>query len=562
MPANGQILFGGRHEGFGFPLTSRKVVTALHVATAGDPSALRFRPYGGTEVPVVDVELDPVLDTAILHLDRDVPALLRWREASASMEYMVESQPAPGDVYLTGTVEVPRARFTPDDGVEPIDGLQLHVKQGLGSYNGYSGSAVISRDDASVIGLLIEQVPDRRDEPPPGQRPATGALWAVPIADIVKRFGLVTERQPESADHTVQNLKTALHKQQEPTADRWVPALVFAHEPDTLVDHVLFTPDGKLLVTAGGDQAGNDRTVRIWDVTRDQAVGQPLRHEDRIRSISVSGDGTRLATVSGGRAAVWNLATPEEPIWEHRSEAWISDLSLSPDGELVALALGPGTSAIWEIGGADKSVLDRGVFNVAFSPDGRRFATSSIYTGVRIWRLEGLHLGHALPVSEFAPESLTNLTFSRLGRWLITVVKEPADGFSRRTRVWAHDAATARQVGSLPYEAQVEHVATSADDELLAVGGNVRTAMVCRIGGEEPAGIPQKSIVTGIAFAPDGSFVAVSAHHTDAHVWHLKGNRTQDTLRHAHEVRAVAVSYGGLVATASKSTVTVWRQRA
>jgi WD40 repeat protein len=67
--------------------------------------------------------------------------------------------------------------------------LQLRVDQVLKNYSGYSGSPVLHADKVPVVvGIMVEQLPER-NRPAPGEaRQASNVLYATPIEDIIARF--------------------------------------------------------------------------------------------------------------------------------------------------------------------------------------------------------------------------------------------------------------------------------------------------------------------------------------------------------------------------------------
>ena len=73
------------------------------------------------------------------------------------------------------------------------------------------------------------------------------------------------------------------------------------------VGAVAFSPDGKLLATAGGDGY-----VRLWNPATRQAAGAPLPavSNGSVNAVAFSPDGKLLATAGGdGYVRLWNPAT-------------------------------------------------------------------------------------------------------------------------------------------------------------------------------------------------------------------------------------------------------------
>jgi WD40 repeat protein len=141
---------------------------------------------------------------------------------------------------------------------------------------------------------------------------------------------------------------------------------------DQVVRSAMLSPDGGRVLTccAGG-------AARVWDVSTRAPIGKPLQHESSVLSTSFSSDGTRVLTESaGGVARVWNAATGEaigKPL-QHEIKAF------SPDGAQVVITSGTTAQVLDAATGAliGKPLQHDDLVKIAsFSPDGALVATTS-----------------------------------------------------------------------------------------------------------------------------------------------------------------------------------------
>jgi WD40 repeat protein len=136
-------------------------------------------------------------------------------------------------------------------------------------------------------------------------------------------------------------------------------------------------------------------------------------------ALSYSRDGTRRALAAGREVRVQGAGGRRSRIL--RLGALVHDVSFSPDGSVLGVALQNDTAQLWDIAAGRRLRTLRGhagaVFAIAFSPDGRLVATASADRDARLWDadtgalVQKLH-GHFGPVKDvrFSPDGRTVVT--------------------------------------------------------------------------------------------------------------------------------------------------------
>ena len=203
-----------------------------------------------------------------------------------------------------------------------------------------------------------------------------------------------------------------------------------------MVSSVTYSPDGTRIATGSADS-----TVRLWDATTGQQVGQPLRHDDSVTSVAFSPDGTRIA--SGGddtTVRLWNAATGEQIGQPMRQDDTVTSVAFSPDGTRIATGGADSTVRLWDtttgqpIGQPMRH--DDSVNSVAFSPDGTRIASGSADTTVRLWNAAtGQQIGQPMRHDDW----VNSVAFSPDGTRI-------ASAAATTVRLW--DTTTGQQVGA------------------------------------------------------------------------------------------------------------------
>jgi WD40 repeat protein len=323
-----------------------------------------------------------------------------------------------------------------------------------------------------------------------------------------------------------------------------------------------FSPDGKLLASAGGRSG-----IRLWEVATGRSVAV-LRGDVRadFRALAFSPDGKVLAGAQWrGKVSLWQVATWQKVRELAHPQTDFRAVAFAPDGKTLAVGGDHGVH-LWDVAAGTESRTLQGedgpVNAIAFSPDGKTLLSGGDSKTVRLWDVNSGREVQQFPHREgpihtvgFSPDGRTVISGSvsdgvrvwdvAMGKQLLQLAKRhgPA-AFSPDGRTLAatgphdqvvfYDATTGKELRQARPELRNRHnvLAFSPDGKMVACGGldGVVRLWDTASGGEEERGPGHESHVAAIAFAPDDRTLATTT-LCAVHLWDTATGKELHRLR-------------------------------
>jgi RNA polymerase sigma factor (sigma-70 family) len=206
------------------------------------------------------------------------------------------------------------------------------------------------------------------------------------------------------------------------------------------VDHAMFSPDGRRIVSFGTDaNANGDHDVRVWDAETGKLLHKLAPVRGSAFEADFTSDGRFLVFAGGdpgrpnpkGEIHLWDLDTGKLiRVWDGHKER-VTCVAVSPDGRSIVTGSLDRTLRLWDLATGRLRHEFTGhrayVTSVAFAPDGRRFVACSADAPGYVWDLYG-HL-------TATPASLSADDFLRV--WIDLADADPAVGFRAVCRLAA-----------------------------------------------------------------------------------------------------------------------------
>lgn len=203
---------------------------------------------------------------------------------------------------------------------------------------------------------------------------------------------------------------------------------------DLYLRSVCFSPCGQYL--ACGTE---DKTVKLWDIGREEVTHVFEGHEMDIYSLDFSNDGRFIVSGSGDKKAkVWDVDKRKCVFTLGNDEVGpkdgVTSVAISPDGRLVAAGSLDHIVRLWDA--HTGYFLERyeghqdSVYSVAFSPDGKSLASGSLDKTLKLWDLsESRSRSRCRSTFTGHSDFVLSVAFSPEGNWLVSGSKDSSVQF-------------------------------------------------------------------------------------------------------------------------------------
>lgn len=271
---------------------------------------------------------------------------------------------------------------------------------------------------------------------------------------------------------------------------------------------VAFTRSGRLLLSAG-----QDKQIRLWSVPGFHAVGAIIGHKNSVNSLSFSPDESLLATSSSdGTVRLWSFpGGRQDRVLDKQVAA-----RFSRSGRWIATLSAKARVSLWAVN-ADAPLfttdpVDRRAFSLEFAPDDRELLVGG--TGA----IHRLSLPDGTPLGSIAAHdvAVAALAVSPDGKVLAST------GYPGVLRLWS--TGDWSPLAEIPLEGMgVMALAFSPDSSEISVSidFHIVTVSVAQraITGRRRVGAKG---VYGLAYSPDGKYLANACADGRVRVWTLK----------------------------------------
>ncbi len=306
---------------------------------------------------------------------------------------------------------------------------------------------------------------------------------------------------------------------------------------------VTFSPDGQTIVSTG-----LDRTVLLWKT--DSSFRQSFYDfSSLVLRVLYSQDGKTLVMSDANNLIVFNLDSFTRRVIEAH-DAYVMNLARHPQAEEFLSASEDATLKRWSMDGTLLQTYshDTAVLAAGWHSNGQEILTGTGTGELYRWAVDGTLInrwnGHSAPVRGIA--------YSPDGKLFASVSNDST------VKLWGADGAL---LHTMKHDAVVWQVAFSHDGTRLVTGSADQTAKIWRTDGTLLSTLDgHQSALWGVAFSPDDTVVATASLDNTVKLWTPDGTLLKSLEGHTSGARSVAFSPDGqsLASVGDDKALFVW----
>lgn len=335
----------------------------------------------------------------------------------------------------------------------------------------------------------------------------------------------------------------------------WQYRHIFKGKSDSTTS-LVYSPDGQTL-TSGS----RDGKIHLWDTIEGRRTQTFLGHERHVvpeayaqylTSLEYSPDGKTLASWSNGKLLLLESVNGMPMKTTDFNKFQVSSFTFSHSGSIIVTGCYDGSIYFWDKDDLTQTRKLQGhvdkVTSVVYSPNSNIYASASIDGTIRLWDSDGEAPKHIITGHTFYTSYVACIEYSPDGSTLAS------GGMNGDVHLW--NAETGQYVQTLGELNDMEKTPKVKNNH--SQNGKF------------------KKMVTSIAYAADGKFLAYGTMDNKIHIWDTQNKKHlrmldphidekhpytyMDDVRHSHSVYALAYSPDGkiLVSGSENGKIRLW----